>query len=177
MIERRSVCVLSWILAAVLAASAPAPAFGDDAAAKLRKTLDDGKAMLRAYLAAIDPAEFDLKRKAAELGKDPGEIFAFVRDEIGYEPYAGALRGAEGCLRAGAAQVLFRRLGGSVGRGLHEGTSGQPGYRLRQRGQRHGRVDPRQQRRRQPSRASGPGCLLFLLRWYWVVRPGGRGRH
>lgn len=110
MMQKRSVCVLSWILAAVLAASAHVPAFGDDAAAKLRKTLDDGKAMLRAYLEAIDPAEFDLKRKAAKLGKDPGEIFAFVRDEIGYEPYAGALRGAVGCLRAGAGNHVDKAL-------------------------------------------------------------------
>src|SRR5688572_19869496 len=34
-----------------------------------------------------DPS--DVKQKAASLGNDPEKIFAFVRDEVRYEPYAG----------------------------------------------------------------------------------------
>ncbi len=39
---------------------------------------------------------------AARLGYDTGAIFAFVRDEIRYETYAGVLRGAKGTLWARA---------------------------------------------------------------------------
>jgi hypothetical protein len=57
-----------------------------------------------AYGQAIDEnldstPEFDLAdpfivNKAAELNHNPAQIFAFMRDEIGYEAYQGSLRGA-----------------------------------------------------------------------------------
>src|SRR5262249_7178322 len=44
--------------------------------------------------------------KATELGHDPQQIFAFVRDEIGYESYKGSLRGARGTLWSKAGNAL-----------------------------------------------------------------------
>ena len=44
--------------------------------------------------------------KAAELGNDPQQIFAFLRDDIGYESYLGSLRGARGALWSKAGNAL-----------------------------------------------------------------------
>lgn len=51
----------------------------------------------------IDPY---IVQKAAELENDPARIFAFVRDEIGYESYNGSLRGARGVLWSKAGNAL-----------------------------------------------------------------------
>ena len=45
-------------------------------------------------------------QKAQELGNDANQIFAFVRDEIGYESYRGSLRGARGTLWSNAGNAL-----------------------------------------------------------------------
>lgn len=45
-------------------------------------------------------------QKATELNHDPVLIFAFVRDEIGYESYKGSLRGARGTLWSKAGNSL-----------------------------------------------------------------------
>ncbi len=45
-------------------------------------------------------------QKAADLGNDPAQIFAFVRDQIGYESYKGSLRGARGTLWSKAGNSL-----------------------------------------------------------------------
>ncbi len=77
-------------------------------------TLDLGPSSV--YGQAQDPLlaptpEFDLedpfiKQKAQELGNNPAQIFAFMRDEIGYEAYQGSLRGARGTLWSKAGNAL-----------------------------------------------------------------------
>lgn len=54
----------------------------------------------------FDLADPYLVAKANELGKDPQRIFAFVRDEIGFESYTGSLRGARGALWSKAGNAL-----------------------------------------------------------------------
>jgi len=47
-----------------------------------------------------------IQAKAAELNQDADEIFAFVTQEIGFESYAGSLRGARGTLWSSAGNAL-----------------------------------------------------------------------
>ncbi len=52
---------------------------------------------------ATDPV---IQEKAAELNYDPASIFAYLRDEVGYESYVGSLRGARGALWSDAGNSL-----------------------------------------------------------------------
>ncbi len=62
-------------------------------------------APLPAQDSATDPY---VVAQAAALGNNPSQIFAFVRDQIGVEIYAGSVRGARGALWTRAANSLDR---------------------------------------------------------------------
>ena len=61
-------------------------------------------------LAKPDADPSDVKAKAMQLGADVERIFAFVRDEVRYEPYRGVLRGAEGALLARSGNAYDKSL-------------------------------------------------------------------
>ena len=53
-----------------------------------------------------DPTDPFIAAQAAALDYQPNQIFAFVRDQIRFEAYPGALRGARGALWAGAGNTI-----------------------------------------------------------------------
>ncbi len=55
-----------------------------------------------------DPTDPAIVAKAAALNHDPAQIFAFVRDQVGIDPYVGSLRGARGTLAGSAGNALDR---------------------------------------------------------------------
>ena len=54
--------------------------------------------------------DFDPDLRARELGDGVEPAFTFVRDQVRYEPYAGALRGAKCAYVTGAANAVDRSL-------------------------------------------------------------------
>ena len=65
-------------------------------------------------LDAIAPEQRDLQALAATFGGDAERAFAFVRDGIGFDPFRGVLRGADGTLAAGFRERC--RPGGAASR-------------------------------------------------------------
>ena len=64
----------------------------------------------RALVADLPVEEWRTVPKADELDDDPLAAFAWVRDSIAFDPYAGELRGAAGTLTARAGNSLDRAL-------------------------------------------------------------------
>jgi hypothetical protein len=59
-------------------------------------------------VASLDDTDWEPSSLTDALDYDPGRAFAFVRDRIGFEPYRGLLREAEGTLAARAGNSLDR---------------------------------------------------------------------
>ncbi len=121
--NRRCVCALLVVSITVdlvilpcatrlVAQDAPAPRGGSndaetrEARARLERLFQGLQRSLREEPA--DPV--DLQGVIAKTGRDPGAIFAWVRDRIALTPYLGALRGAPGTLLDRAGNGLDRAL-------------------------------------------------------------------
>jgi hypothetical protein len=77
----------------------------DDAPAATLRSSPINVAELASTLDA-NTADPVIQEKAAELDYDPTRIFAYLRDEVGYESYVGSLRGARGALWSEAGNSL-----------------------------------------------------------------------
>jgi hypothetical protein len=101
--------VQRWFGAVLLALSTATSATTIDVPAGWRYGPPPAMAESRQFPAlsddAADPA---IVAKAAALGHDPAQIFAFVRDAVGIDPYVGSLRGARGALAGAAGNALDR---------------------------------------------------------------------
>lgn len=87
-----------------------------DLEARVRTLIED----VRTDRDALDRSAFDIDAALEATLWNADEIIAFVTREIAYEPYSGALRGAEGTLRSRAGNaldtaVLLARLLGDSG--------------------------------------------------------------
>ncbi len=89
-----------------VSASAEAP----DSLAPDQRSTSDAIALLKQVAAGPPSSSFDVDTKAAEIGSDPAALFAFMREHIRTEIYAGILRGARGTLMAGAGNAWDQAL-------------------------------------------------------------------
>lgn len=73
-------------------------------------TLTDVRDGAEALIERLPAEEWDVPALADALDFDPDRAFDFVRDRIAFDPYPGALRGAEGTLAARAGNAVDRAL-------------------------------------------------------------------
>ncbi|GMQ88025.1 MAG: hypothetical protein BMS9Abin08_1243 [Gammaproteobacteria bacterium] len=109
---RRSFTLLLYLVAVGASAEIPNAVYqpptdisADDRQATLDQ-LDRFVEKLKQIEAEIDRSQFDLPALLDRLAFDEKMISEFVRDEIGFEQYAGLLRGAQGTLISGAGNAL-----------------------------------------------------------------------
>lgn len=92
--------------------SAPAPGSGAavPSLVSANATAAEYKKALLQLKGSIDYTNIDVRARQATIGTDPQAIARFVREEIRFESYDGALRGARGTLMARAGNSLDRSL-------------------------------------------------------------------
>src|SRR5207302_378705 len=78
--------------------------------AQLRPQLEQTYAEMEKALRALDRERFDVQAVIEKVGRNPGKLFEWVRDQTSPLPYRGALRGSQG--------VLMERAGNSLDRSL-----------------------------------------------------------
>lgn len=78
--------------------------------ARLATAIDRLEGQLASLRGQIDQTRLDPEELVFELGFDPEEIVAFVRDEIVFHPYEGLLRGMRGTLMNRAGNSLDQAL-------------------------------------------------------------------
>ena len=93
--------LLAWTGGPALAQAAQAGGDDEKAVRVMRQLL----AMAEEQIEKPNADPSDVIAKSAELGHDPDKLFAFVRDGIAFEPYAGVLRGPRGALAARSANA------------------------------------------------------------------------
>ena len=64
----------------------------------------------RRLMAKTHPETYDVSAAARTIGTDIERNFAFVRDQLAFDPYVGCLRGAPGALMARAGNAIDRSL-------------------------------------------------------------------
>jgi transglutaminase-like putative cysteine protease len=102
--------VLWWNLPQQAAsAAADNPAAAQDLYQGLDEGLERFNAIVDTLAAAIDHGVYEVDSLAGRFATAE-DAFVFLRDKIGYEPYAGSLRGAKGTLIARSGNALDRSL-------------------------------------------------------------------
>ncbi|HTB81462.1 MAG TPA: hypothetical protein VK717_11305 [Opitutaceae bacterium] len=76
----------------------------------LKASLQDSLAAVQNVRSAIDASDFDLDARAQGFNKDVAATFEFVHNGIAFEPYAGVMRGAQGCLVSEAGNAADKAL-------------------------------------------------------------------
>ena len=83
---------------------------GADSVDLVEQSLDRVFSALDTLDQSLDRGTFGVAVKARQLAFDPRRMFAFVHDDVTFEPYVGALRGADGALQARAGNALDQSL-------------------------------------------------------------------
>lgn len=90
-----------------------------------RENFEEVMRAIEELRASLDRTKFDLDDLALELAfEDAATITAWVKENIGYQPYAGVLRGAQGTLASASGNALDQSL-------LLAGLLGDAGYEVR----------------------------------------------
>jgi hypothetical protein len=83
---------------------------GEEAYNKELEALDDFLKRLDSIDGLIDRSAFNITALSRKLNHDEEKIFNFMRDEIDFQVYAGALRGSQGTLLEGAGNSIDQSL-------------------------------------------------------------------
>jgi len=107
------ICYLGSLYAPYFASRANAaaqPVNVESAYERAREDLAIFFRQLKTVQTAIDQTKFNPETLAKQLGPKIDDLFTFVRDQVAYQPYRGALRFAEGTLMSRAGNAYDKSL-------------------------------------------------------------------